>query len=183
MSHVSLFFWGLNSTCAHVSGLPGRSPACPPPRDAPSEMTYFSWLSAAEGSFISGALCGGTELCPGQANWTLLCNEALLTHARTHTGRQGGTGLENLSQLRINLEEMRVPGFSDARLRRHYDPLRGGERGLMDGAVIAKVYGLEGERRGTFTKWPRRTNMAPIIASICFATDKWRDIFHQTLGM
>lgn len=88
MSNVRVFS-GLNRSCPCV-----RTPRVPrrpvPLWDAPSEMTYFSWLSAAEGSFISGALCGATELCLGpreQANWTLLCNEALLTHARTHTGR------------------------------------------------------------------------------------------------
>lgn len=66
-------------------------------------------------------MCGGTELCLGpreQANWTLLCNEALLTHARTHTGRIAKGPGEFITAISLflffsfflNLEEMRFPG-------------------------------------------------------------------------
>lgn len=41
----------------------------------------------------------------------------------------------------------------------------------------------ESKGRDTFTKWPRRTNMAPIFGRKCFATDKWKDIYNQALGM
>lgn len=118
---------------------------------------------------------------PGNRPIGPYCVMKLFTRMHEHTTQAASAYVRtwlDLSQLFINLGwEMRGRGV----VMIHYGEVTGAADGWR--CQCESLWIREGERGDTFTKWPRRTNMAAMAGSKCFATDEWRDICKQALGM